>query len=346
MDARSFPRGRSAFTLIELLVVIAIIAVLIALLVPAVQKVRESAARMQCTNNYKQIALACHNYEGTNKFLPPGWTHDTTGFPNRQSDSLWYHILPYIEQQAIFTQGTPANPIVNSDGYKHKVAVPEVAPSIVNTYLCPSDGTHSQHVTGPIAAATHGYGPVTTPQGVSLSYSTGSYVGNVMVLDPSFPKSIITAMPDGSSNTAMIGHRLERCDAKVVWGVTFDIYNFVYAEPRNWSPYRSHPMFGMPTYFAVNGNVTNGPGGPGSNITKRNVKGVLNQNQDFTLGTLPFQIQPRAGFCQPFAMVSPHDVMVVALGDASVRTVSSAVSVATWKNAWIPKDGNPLGSDW
>src|SRR5437764_2957068 len=119
---------RTGFTLIELLVVIAIIGILIGLLVPAVQKVREAAARIQCENNLKQIALACHTYENTLKKLPPGWTHDTSPFPRRQSDSLWYHLLPYVEQQPLFTQGTPTNPIVNSDGYTYKTAVPEVAP--------------------------------------------------------------------------------------------------------------------------------------------------------------------------------------------------------------------------
>jgi prepilin-type N-terminal cleavage/methylation domain-containing protein len=341
------PSRRSAgFTLIELLVVIAIIGILIGLLLPAVQKVREAAARMQCTNNLKQIALACHNYENTYGQLPPGWTHDVSPWPNRQSDSLWYHLLPYLEQQPLFNQGTKSNPVVNSDGYNHKVAVVEVAPVFVKAYVCPSDSTNPSHVTGPISQAVHGQPPVVTPQGVQLSYSTGSYVGNVMVLDPSIPRPISTGMPDGSSNTAMIGHRLEKCDPRTVWGVTFDVYNFMFAEPRNFSPYRSIAMFGMPTYFDVNGNATQVGGVLGSNVTKRNARGVRRQNQDFTQGGLPFQIKPRPGFCQPFAMVTPHEVMVIALGDASVRAVSGNVSAATWKDAWTPGDGRVLGSDW
>src|SRR5438128_2366877 len=98
---------RSAFTLIELLVVIAIIAILIALLVPAVQKVREAAARTQCINNLKQLALACHSYHDNKKLLPPaylvgrgiGWNDE-----NNIGPTWVVLILPYFDQGALYTQ--------------------------------------------------------------------------------------------------------------------------------------------------------------------------------------------------------------------------------------------------
>src|SRR3978361_2005510 len=100
-------RKRGGFTLIELLVVIAIIAILIGLLVPAVQKVREAAARLQCQNNLSQIGKALHNFHGTYKFSPPGGvttTQPKLGVPAGVTHGWAVFILPQVEQDNLYNQ--------------------------------------------------------------------------------------------------------------------------------------------------------------------------------------------------------------------------------------------------
>lgn len=145
------PTRAKAFTLIELLVVIAIIAILIALLVPAVQKVREAAARTQCTNNLKQIALATHNHHDTYKNFPSGYVYGGA-FGNSEATWLTY-ILPFIEQETLyrtanFSQNFGSLPNQNNT----------LSGTILSVYTCPSDTASNTH------ALTY--------------YGKGNYVGN------------------------------------------------------------------------------------------------------------------------------------------------------------------------
>jgi prepilin-type N-terminal cleavage/methylation domain-containing protein/prepilin-type processing-associated H-X9-DG protein len=149
-------KRRVGFTLIELLVVIAIIAILIGLLLPAVQKVREAAARVSCQNNLKQIGLACHNYQGTYNNLPPGYTavpNDQPGWSNflnlagapsavsGQQLGLLVFLLPYIEQDNVYKQiSSDTNPR-DYNGNTQAWFVGNdygISTSTIKSFLCPS----------------------------------------------------------------------------------------------------------------------------------------------------------------------------------------------------------------
>jgi len=159
--------SRRAFTLIELLVVIAIIAILIGLLVPAVQKVREAAARTQCANNLKQVALATHNYHDSRKQLPPGILGNTQdGFTfGAPCYGVLAFILPYIEQVPVFNAfqlatanpnltslgGVPGGMMFSNDYYSdtpwwNSGVNYGLAQTNIPTFLCPSDSQKLQAV--------------------------------------------------------------------------------------------------------------------------------------------------------------------------------------------------------
>ena len=146
-------RRRNGFTLIELLVVIAIIAILIGLLLPAVQKVREAAARSKCTNNLKQIALAMHNYNDAYQGKLPPLDDIGTNAPTAAAglQSIFFNILPYIEQDNIYRivqQAATPSTYYGTDGHRRAAAS-----NIIQTYISPADSTASNGQVTTLASA-------------------------------------------------------------------------------------------------------------------------------------------------------------------------------------------------
>ncbi|HTU23520.1 MAG TPA: DUF1559 domain-containing protein [Gemmataceae bacterium] len=276
-----FKRWRH-FTLIELLVVIAIIAILIGLLLPAVQKVRDAAARSQCSNNLKQLGLAVHNYNDTYTKLPPIY------YPSSNATaSLHYLLLPFIEQQNVYN-------LAAGVAYNQRM-------TIIKPFLCPADPSSAPRVSNNIFN--------------SWGAST-NYAGNVMVFNPNQIGSVVTAMPDGTSNTVIWGERYKECSpgsghTEPVWAAT---------------PWQSPNGWWACAGFGWSSLLNNG---------------IYPDFQSL------FQVQPTPSACNWYVLQGPHGgTMQIGVGDGSVRGVSQGLSLATWKLACTPNDGLPMGSDW
>jgi prepilin-type N-terminal cleavage/methylation domain-containing protein/prepilin-type processing-associated H-X9-DG protein len=211
-------RGRKGFTLIELLVVIAIIGILIGLLLPAVQKVREAASRMSCTNNLKQIGLALHNFHDTNNRFP----YENVHISDSPRCNWLAHLFPYFEQ--------PFTPQLRPSQTTHGILVRNDTPPgifirnvainddyLVKTLICPSDGPKLRDVPGERLAMGNYLG-VNAPntdqrdpwnintQGVFVYW--GHFASSTPWSQPVWgPPVTIASITDGTSNTLMVGER-------------------------------------------------------------------------------------------------------------------------------------------
>ncbi|HEV3440233.1 MAG TPA: DUF1559 domain-containing protein [Gemmata sp.] len=308
-------RGRKSigFTLIELLVVIAIIAILIGLLLPAVQKVREAAARMSCGNNLKQIGLGMQNLAGTysGKLPPamggfPSYMGDARGGNNSYGGTLFY-LLPFIEQQNLLnwcqnSGGTGFDPELGA-GPQSQGGAPNQTPKI---YYCPSDPTYNAQAWGGI----------------------GSYVFNGMIFQAdwvgysNFPASI----SDGTSQTVFF--------TETYAGGT---YNFPNGATNLW--WWDYNSFQTPT-------SSNGDCGPLNFYGKAYTPLFAPTPQYCNANYGPTSWGGNFSVCGCRA-TSPHTGGInVAMGDGSVHTVSPSVSGTTWFAACTPNSGDILGSDW
>ena len=332
---------RCGFTLVELLVVIAIIAILVGLLLPAVQRVREAAVRLQCQNNLKQIALGLHNYHDVYEHFPGAVDQ---GGP--RYTSMFVEVLPFIEQNNLYQQWNFTNPAANgSDG---------LAATVIKTYHCPSQPADIFVVSlggGSYALTNYGGNGGTQPYPAATSPADGVFyiTGPTSLPKPNQAGTTILGITDGTSNTLFLGE-------KKIGDVNFD--SFLGAQSAGViTPPQTPPLLTESCYC-----VWAPP--PGPYAAAGLIGTEVGINYLMSVGwSPPTQLPPPAPPIPPpplpwntvapswnarlGAMGSYHiNGANVALADASVRFVVSSTSLATLQIVSTRAGGEVTPADW
>jgi prepilin-type N-terminal cleavage/methylation domain-containing protein/prepilin-type processing-associated H-X9-DG protein len=341
-------RRRQGFTLIELLVVIAIIAILIGLLLPAVQKVRAAAARMQCSNNLKQIGLAAHNYHDVNGKLPAASlvpyakvNQDANLQMELPFGPNWaVLILPYIEQNNLYMQANP-------DSYPASNGWRSIRGAIVKTYLCPADpnnttpyndpGGHAPTETGWARGnygATAGYEDYDHVSG-GANYTTSSKgVMKGIVSSPVMAANYgarLTDITDGTSNTAMFAELrsgISPLDPRGTWALGFPSASIVNA--------------GRAAYNPTPNNTLGDSGSDGDEIENCSKFWFAGIGSRAGMGCIN---DPGAIMTSGMSRSMHTGGVNVCLGDGSVRFIPNSISELSWGLLLSKADGMVPGSD-
>ncbi len=297
---------KEGFTLIELLVVIAIIAILIGLLLPAVQKVRDAAARTQSQNNLKQMTLATHSYTDANGGFPNGY-----GYPSQFQNGMvlgcaFFVILPYMEQQNVYNQAYSSDIITNSSGW---------------TYNWHYSGYNSSLVSGKIKSYIHP-GDYSLTQGGSNVKAPLSYLYNGYL----YTSLTMAKISDGTSNTAAYTEGLAYCPYK-------------FSDPYYTANY-TRGGWNYNEYGNSSSNYQYAPTENGGGITYNWSPKFSYTWQTFQ--PMPKVTACNDSMAQSMSVSG----LQLSLLDGSVRNVSTGVSWQTFNAAHTPQGGEVLGSDW
>ncbi len=338
---RPSKRSRPGFTLVELLVVIAIIAVLIGMLVPAVQKIRELGNRTKCQNQMRQLGLAAHQSFDTQKSMPQlcnGPDPSTGGgltLYNGQVGSVFYHLLPWLEETSIWEAAQytyQPNPGGTPYNYYGTNALPGAATARVGIFLCPSDASNLGGYI-PFSASAYSSGGLVSPE--PKGWAAGNYAANWLVFGS--PSANVTAqsflgaarlpdsMPDGTTKTIMFTEKLATCSGP--FGTGGNLWAFPPALPGNASNWAG--VFG---YWP---DPVNNPTGP-----------ALGPTWQAPVDMEPPQVNPITGTCNPFRTSTAHPGGAnICMGDASVRQISNSVPMNVWYRLVSPNGHDNDGSE-